>query len=156
MKIFRTALLSAMFMILLGGCSILPAKPETVVRGDYRYTREYASALIQQEMADKKVTGLSIALVDDQKIVWAEGFGYADKAKEIAAAPDTIYRSGGISQRFTLVGLGKTTADPFAGAYTQKSLRKHGTDNSAQPDDPSFRSPCRSVKGDVDQQARIS
>jgi len=101
MKILRAGLLIATFVFLLAGCSFMPVKPETASRGDYRYTREYISWLIRQEMADKKVTGLSIALVDDQKVVWAEGFGYADLAKGVTATPDTIYRSGSISKLFT-------------------------------------------------------
>jgi CubicO group peptidase (beta-lactamase class C family) len=47
------------------------------------------------------VTGLSIALVDDQKIVWAQGFGYADKAHKRPATAETLYRVGSISKLFT-------------------------------------------------------
>ena len=101
MKIGMAGLLSAIFMFLLVSCATMPLKPEAAVRGDYRSTRENISWLIRQEMAENKVTGLSIALVDDQKVVWSEGFGYADLAKGIIATPDTIYRAGGIAQLFT-------------------------------------------------------
>jgi CubicO group peptidase (beta-lactamase class C family) len=37
---------------------------------------------IEQQIADKKLPALSIALVDDQRIVWAEGFGFEDAAKK--------------------------------------------------------------------------
>ena len=52
-------------------------------------------------MKKNSVTGLSIALVDDQRIVWAEGFGYADQEKKIPATADTLYRVGSISKLFT-------------------------------------------------------
>ena len=62
---------------------------------------EYVSALVRHEMKKRDVTGLSIALVDDQRVVWAEGFGYADKAGNVPASPETVYRVGSISKLFT-------------------------------------------------------
>lgn len=85
----------------LAACQSLPPKPEAPARGDYASTRQYLSQLIRYEMKRHAVTGLSIALVDGQKIVWAEGFGHADRAANIAAAPETVYRVGSISKLFT-------------------------------------------------------
>lgn len=101
MRTVKTGFLAAICMVILASCAALPLKPPAVARGDYSATREYISSLIRQEMEKQKVTGLSIALVDDQKVVWAEGFGFADKAKGVAATPDTIYRAGSISKLFT-------------------------------------------------------
>jgi CubicO group peptidase (beta-lactamase class C family) len=85
----------------LAACQTPPPKPEAPARGDYASTRQYLSQRIQFEMKRHAVTGLSIALVDDQQIVWAEGFGHADRAANIAAAPETVYRVGSISKLFT-------------------------------------------------------
>jgi CubicO group peptidase (beta-lactamase class C family) len=52
-------------------------------------------------MKKNNVTGLSIALVDDQRVVWTQGFGYADKANKVPATPETVYRVGSISKLFT-------------------------------------------------------
>ena len=57
--------------------------------------------LIEDEMDDQEITGLSVALIDDQKIVWAEGFGYADERAGVKTAPDTIYQAGTMSEIFT-------------------------------------------------------
>jgi len=88
-------------IIVLGSCSTMPPRPETLARGDYSYTKEYMSWLINKEMKKNDVTGLSIALVDDQKVVWSEGFGYADKVGNVPATPETVYRVGSISKLFT-------------------------------------------------------
>jgi CubicO group peptidase (beta-lactamase class C family) len=56
---------------------------------------------VAYEMRKNDVTGLSIALVDDQKIVWSQGFGYADKELNVLANSDTLYRVGSISKLFT-------------------------------------------------------
>lgn len=99
----RTRLMgaAALLVVTLGGCVGMPKKPENPVRGDYSYVREHISWLARKEMKKHDVTGLSIALVDDQKVVWAEGFGYADEANEVPAAPETIYRAGSVSKLFT-------------------------------------------------------
>lgn len=58
---------------------------------------------INSLMKKHKVTGLSIALVDDQKIVWSEGFGYADKENDVKATDRTVYRVGSVSKLFTAI-----------------------------------------------------
>ena len=87
--------------VCIADCSGAPTRAESVGRGDYSKVAEYASKLIRHEMKKGDVTGLSIALVDDQRVVWAAGFGYADKAGNVHASPDTIYRAGSISKLFT-------------------------------------------------------
>lgn len=91
----------ALFIIALSACSMQPQKPAGTARGDYTYTRQYIAWLIEQEMKDADVTGLSIALVDDQQVVWAQGFGYEDRAAGITATPDTVYHLGSIAKVFT-------------------------------------------------------
>lgn len=56
---------------------------------------------IEQELAYREVPGLSIAVVYDQEIVWAKGYGYADLEKKIPATPSTVYRIGSITKVFT-------------------------------------------------------
>ncbi len=90
-----------LFIIILTGCATAPKRPEIVLRGDYGAVREYISRLVRYEMQQQEVPGLSIALVDDQQLVWSDGFGYADQANLIAASAGTIYRVGSISKLFT-------------------------------------------------------
>ena len=73
--------------------------------GDYSYTKEYIRWFVHQQMKKHDVTGLSLALVDDQRIVWAEGFGYADKAHNVPATPETLYRAGSITKLFTATAI---------------------------------------------------
>lgn len=97
----RNRILIALAAVLLGACTTPPLKPANQIRGDYTGTIDYISWLIRQEMNDADVTGLSIALVDDQRVVWAQGFGYADKQSDIKATPDTVYHLGSIAKVFT-------------------------------------------------------
>lgn len=46
---------------------------------DYSSTKQKISSYIEEGMDKYDIVGLSIALVDGDKTVWSEGFGYADK-----------------------------------------------------------------------------
>ncbi len=58
-------------------------------------------AFIQHEVETKNLPALSIALVDDQKVVWARGYGFADPQAKTPATSDTVYRVGSVSKLFT-------------------------------------------------------
>ncbi len=74
-------------------------------RQDYAKVAETLSRLIQNEMQDKKLPAFSIAIVDDQKVIWAQGFGYADPDKKTVATAETVYRIGSVSKLFTDIGV---------------------------------------------------
>ncbi len=95
------SLLIGLLLSLTACNSSSPIKPDTVQRGDYSYLKTYLTWLIEDKMTDQDVEGLSIAVVDDQQVVWSQGFGYADTANKIPATPETIYRVGSISKLFT-------------------------------------------------------
>lgn len=89
----------------------------------YGATINEMTSLIRPEMENNKVTGLAIALVDDQRIVWVEGFGYADKAKGVPVTSDTLFGIGSTSKTFTaamimqLVEQGRVNLDAPLSAY---------------------------------------
>ena len=76
-------------------------KYSATISVNYEQLIEPISQLIRNEMKKNDVVGLSIALVDDQQIAWAQGFGYADEKKEIIATPDTVYGIGSLTKLFT-------------------------------------------------------
>jgi CubicO group peptidase (beta-lactamase class C family) len=84
-------------------CMGPPPRPPEVARGDIEAVRAYLRQLIAYERREHKIQGLSIALVEDQTLIWAEGFGHADVANRIEATPDTLYRIGSITKLFNAV-----------------------------------------------------
>lgn len=128
--------LGCSFILLLSGCVGTPHMPTNIVRNDYEPAKQYLSAVIKQDMAKHDVKGLSIALIDDQKVVWAEGFGYADVAKQVPATADTVYRIGSISKVVTateimrLAEQGKVELDKAVTAYVPEfSIRNRFADS---------------------------
>jgi serine beta-lactamase-like protein LACTB len=68
---------------------------------DYGEAMRRLEQTIHAELARGLITGVTVALVDDQRLVYAKGFGYADKRRRAPARPDTVYRAGSISKLFT-------------------------------------------------------
>lgn len=97
----QLSLLLGLLFSLTACTSSPPIKPDNSQNGDYSYLKTYLTWLIEDQMVDQGVEGLSIAVVDDQQIVWSHGFGYSDTANKISATPETIYRVGSISKLFT-------------------------------------------------------
>jgi CubicO group peptidase (beta-lactamase class C family) len=56
-------------------------------------------ASVPEMMEKEGVPGAALALVDDQGIIWTEGFGYADKKKPVT--PDTPFMICGLSKLIT-------------------------------------------------------
>ena len=57
--------------------------------------------VIDEELENENLTGLSIAMIDGQEVVLGKGFGLADKELRVPAESDTVYRVGSISKLFT-------------------------------------------------------
>jgi len=79
---------------------------------DYAPVTSMLHQFIEHELTEKKINGIAVALIDDQQIVWSQGFGVARPQKsddEEAAVqgapmrPDTIIRAGSVSKLFTAI-----------------------------------------------------
>lgn len=58
---------------------------------------------IERERIAKDIPSISLALVDDQRVVFAASLGYADPKSKKPATPDTLYRVGSVSKPFTAI-----------------------------------------------------
>jgi len=75
-----------------------PRRPDSLTSGDWEYLKHHLRWYILRAMRKAGLPALSIALVDDQQLIWAEGFGYADRERRVAATPETVYQIGSITK----------------------------------------------------------
>jgi CubicO group peptidase (beta-lactamase class C family) len=72
---------------------------------------------VQSKMLERKVPSLAVAVARDGKILWEEGFGWADRERRIPADENTMYSLASISKPLTatalmtLVSAGKVDLD---------------------------------------------
>ena len=87
---------------------------------------------IQEKMAETKLPGLSIALVQGREVVWAKGFGFRDLEGGLPATPETLYAIGSVTKSFTALAIlqlqerGKLSLDDPLEAHLPLELRPQG------------------------------
>src|SRR5213592_3395081 len=79
--------------------------PNIAPRQDYAAVARALEPFVERELVDKQLPAISIALVDDQEIVWARGFGFGDPDQKTPATAHTVYRVGSVSKLFTDIGI---------------------------------------------------
>ena len=75
-----------------------PRRPPTLNTDDWGYLKARLRWFIRRNMRKTGTPAVSIALVDDQQVIWAEGFGDADREQRVAATPETVYQIGSITK----------------------------------------------------------
>ncbi len=60
---------------------------------------------LSERMKHYNVAGLSVAVIDNYQIVWAKGYGYADKKEERKVTANTLFEPGSISKSLNAVGI---------------------------------------------------
>ena len=98
MPSYRIALVIVSLMLCVHS---LHAQAKTEPPAKYAESVKMLREWIEWERKTKDIPSISIAMVDDQQVVWAEGFGFADSEKKKPATADTIYRVGSVSKPFT-------------------------------------------------------
>lgn len=78
---------------------------------------------INEQMRQRHIPGLSLAVVKDGKVVKARGYGFANLEHKVPATADTVYNLGSIGKQFTATGImmlvqsGKVNLDEKASHY---------------------------------------
>ena len=62
-------------------------------------------ALITGFMTVQRAPGATFAIGLSDKVVWTEGFGFADVENHVRATPDTAYRTASIGKSMTATAL---------------------------------------------------
>jgi CubicO group peptidase (beta-lactamase class C family)/D-alanyl-D-alanine dipeptidase len=92
-------------------------------RADYAAVATQLERVIAREMRVDALPIVAIALVDNQDLVWARGFGVVDSAAHRLAGAQTVFRVGSVSKLFTdiaimqLVEQGKVNLDAPVSTY---------------------------------------
>jgi CubicO group peptidase (beta-lactamase class C family)/D-alanyl-D-alanine dipeptidase len=96
---------SALLVVALGAATsvVQSAAAQPRVDADARYASvvRVLEPLIEWELRTQGIPAISIALVDDQRVVWARGFGLERIADSVPATAETVHRVGSVSKLFT-------------------------------------------------------
>src|SRR5437588_2085117 len=101
----RNVLCLVIIILLCVGNGVAADQQNIEPRKDYAEAVALLRPFIEHQVAEKQLPALSIAIVDDQQVVWAQGFGFADPQAKVAANAQTVYRIGSVSKLFTDIGI---------------------------------------------------
>ncbi|MEZ4946846.1 MAG: serine hydrolase domain-containing protein [Cyclobacteriaceae bacterium] len=95
---------SIIFLFLIACCFGCSNNNES----EYRSAIEKSKQLLDSIRIAQQIPGIDAAVAIDGKIVWSEGFGYADLEHEVKVIPGvTKFRIGSVSKPLTSAALGK-------------------------------------------------
>ena len=66
---------------------------------------------IEEFMKERGVPGAALAVLKDRRLVYARGYGWADRDRKIPATPDSLFRIASISKPFTAVAVLRLVQD---------------------------------------------
>ncbi len=120
MKASKKTVLSTGVILLLSGCASIPRQP----RQDEAFERKLArfEATLEKLRQERRIPGLSVAVVKEGRVVLARGLGLADLERQTPATPETPYNIASVTKPISavvalkLVEEGKLDLDrPIAG-----------------------------------------
>jgi len=88
-------------LLLLCGLSIAPV---TQASGSTEFARQMEAAL-PRLMTRYNVPGVSLALIEEGEVVYAQSFGYADRTAKVPMTPDTLHQVASVSKCLTAWGV---------------------------------------------------
>lgn len=62
-------------------------------------------SFVLQKMKEWNVPGAAIAVVKDDEVIMAEGFGFKDKEQKLKVNPETVFAIGSATKGFTTAGM---------------------------------------------------
>lgn len=102
MRLFRAASVALLVVAVLGWIGSEQVEPQ---HPRIAQALELARVWLEAQRAYDQIPGVSAAIVHDQQVLWAGGYGMADLAAKRPAAPDTIYSICSISKLFTSIAV---------------------------------------------------
>lgn len=73
---------------------------------------------ILDRMAHYNVKGVSIAVIENYKVIWAKGYGWADENEKRPVTPSTLFMPGSISKSINAMGILKLVQDKKLDLFT--------------------------------------
>jgi len=83
----------------------VPSTVSVAETGPHTASVERTRRLARQLLVKENIPGLSMAVAIDGKVVWAEGFGYANVERREALTPNSRFHLGSVSKTLTAAGV---------------------------------------------------
>ena len=86
-------------------------EPDIVQTGQFVPGLEPYDRIVARTMRDHRIPGAAVAVVRHGRLVYARGFGMADRLREVPVQPDSLFRIASLSKPITAVAVLKLVED---------------------------------------------
>ena len=88
--------------------------------------------LITHELLDKRIPAVMVTVSSRDRVLWSEGFGFADPEARTPATPQTVIRAGSVSKLFTDLAIMRLVGSAWTSrcARGSRSSRRRGPASS--------------------------
>ncbi|MCP4727936.1 MAG: serine hydrolase, partial [bacterium] len=93
----------SIFLLTIFFLSLFACGQEFRLSLEWEEAIERFSGRISRDITEDNIGCITVAAVKEGKVIWARGFGLADRENNITAEPVTIGRTGSISKSFTAI-----------------------------------------------------
>jgi serine beta-lactamase-like protein LACTB len=108
--LFRpSGLIAVLILLTATGCADMPS--EGSAPASFEAVVDTARAWVSRVVEEESYPGLSIAVAVDGKLVWSEGFGYADLAEGEPVTTESKFRVGSVSKPYTAAAVAQLMVD---------------------------------------------
>jgi CubicO group peptidase (beta-lactamase class C family) len=113
-KFLKSLLATTLVVCVVYSDPISPAAATQTPRSGNGGFIDYTTAIdglkqsLPETMAKAKAPGVAAALVDGDRLVWAEGFGFTDNSRKMQVTADTLFSVQSISKSYTATAFMKT------------------------------------------------
>lgn len=103
--------LTAVGALLFSALTALSACRQAAPSAPAKSLESAIDALVTSTLSKERIPGMSVAVVEDGRVVYARGFGTISLTTEIRPTADTQYRLASVSKPFTAVGVFQLVQD---------------------------------------------
>lgn len=89
---------------------LMPARAEDPAITTGQWAEDFDKAM-EEYMAPRAIPGGVMAVIKDRRLVFAKGYGWADREKKLPVKPDSLFRLASISKPITAAGVMKLVED---------------------------------------------
>ncbi len=82
----------------------LPVSASIVLAAAHTARADVIDVFVAAQMAEHQIPGLSLAIIEDGKIIKARGYGFTDKSDQTPITADTLFQAGSISKSVAALG----------------------------------------------------
>lgn len=102
-------LIAALILLTATGCADMPSGGSAPA--SFEAVVDTARVWVSRAVEEESYPGLSIAVAVDGKLVWSEGFGYADIAEGEPVTTESKFRVGSVSKPYTAAAVAQLMVD---------------------------------------------